>query len=89
MLRLVGLPDDFDVVSQDVAEFSFGALDEDEISIAVSCGGRSPSVAEDLAGLPPSGVAGQSEFDAEFEFGSHACPGRCGHWIRVESSTLS
>lgn len=65
MLCLVELLDEFDVVSQDAYEFSFGAPDEDKVSLTASGDGHLPSDAEDSTGLPPSGVEAQSEFDAE------------------------
>lgn len=65
LLRPVEFPDEFNVVLHDAAEFSFGAPDEDELSIATSGDGLMPSNAEDSAGLPPSGAVAQHEFDAE------------------------
>lgn len=41
---------------QHFANFSFRAPDDDELSIAALEDGLMPSNAEDLAGLPPSGV---------------------------------
>lgn len=67
-LRSVELPDEFDIASHNATDFSFGAPDEDELSIAASEGGLMPSDKEDLAGIPPSGAVAQSEYDAGLRF---------------------
>ncbi|KAL0199608.1 hypothetical protein M9458_002795, partial [Cirrhinus mrigala] len=46
-------------------DFSFGAPEGDEISVAASEGGLSLSDAEGSTGLPPSGFMAQSEAEAE------------------------
>ncbi|KAL0177312.1 hypothetical protein M9458_026206, partial [Cirrhinus mrigala] len=46
-------------------DFSFGAPEGDEISVAASEGGLSLSHAEASTGLPPSGFVAQSEAEAE------------------------
>lgn len=61
----VEFPDEFDMASYDVHGISFGASDEDELSIAASEDRLMPSDTEDSAGLPPSGVVTQSELYAE------------------------
>lgn len=61
MLHSGELPDEFDIASHDAPDFSFRALDEDELSTAASEGGPVPSDMEDSTGLPPLGAVAQSE----------------------------
>ncbi|KAL0162349.1 hypothetical protein M9458_041745, partial [Cirrhinus mrigala] len=62
---LVEFPGGFDSPPQGGLDFSFGAPEGDEISVAVSEGGQSLSDAEASTGLPPSGFMAQSEAEAE------------------------
>ncbi len=61
----VRLPGDSAVPSHGVPSVSFGALIEDQMSIAASGDGQSSSEDEDSAWLPPSGVAAAAESDPE------------------------
>lgn len=54
-LHLVEFPDEFDGASHDAAEFSYGAPDEDELSITALGNGLMLFNAEDSAELPHSG----------------------------------
>ncbi len=61
----VRLPGDSAVLSHGVPSVSYGAPIEDQMSIAASDDGQSPSEDEDSAGLPHSGVAAATESDLE------------------------
>ncbi len=61
----VWLPGDSAVPSHGVPSVSFGALIEDQMSIAASGDGQSSSEDEDSAELPSSGVAAAAESDPE------------------------
>lgn len=55
-------------------DFSFGAPADDEVSLAASGGRLTPSDAEGLAELLPSGIVAQSEPDADMSIGLENIP---------------
>ncbi len=59
--RPVRFPSDFAGSSRGAASISFGALPDDQMSIAASGDGLSSSEDEGSAGLPPSGVVATAE----------------------------
>lgn len=70
----VEFPDEFGGSPSDKLNFSFGAREEDVVSLTASEDGLMPSDADDSSVLPPSGVTAQSDAELASGLSGLHCP---------------